>query len=223
MASLKNHPDDIVRLGRELQARGYAVGEHPLFGGVHPTAHDPKGRHHTKPARAIDVNRDRGGAYGPNEHTYLDRLAPEVDARGFGVAWNVAPGNHETHAHIETRGANDGGRTGYRLRGSRQNYRLQVDGRWGPATWAGVAWALHMPAPRVATWNGAGDVTTALQLLLRTEMRNNDVTPDGLLGPKTWQALGDVMGVATPKQPTTSFASLTVLVQMTIVAFGRLV
>lgn len=81
----------IVRLGRRLQRMGYAVSEHPAFGGVHPV-HTKGSKHYT--ADALDVNAD-GWAGG--EKRALDRLAKMLG--GWHVLWQVA--GHFDHLHVD--------------------------------------------------------------------------------------------------------------------------
>ena len=219
----KNHPKDIVRLGHELKERGYQVYAHPLFGGVNATAHDPKGAHYSNGGEAIDVGRDLGGPTSAHERMHMDRLSVELDARGFAPIWNRGTNDHQDHLHAATARWRGAAGYRYRLTGSRQGYRLNIDGRWGPATWAGVAWALNVKAPTRPSWNRAASVVRPLQRQIRTEQRSDALTVDGLLGPQTWAALGDVLGVRVPRQPTSDYASLTALVQVRIVALGRIV
>jgi hypothetical protein len=223
MTRLKNHPKDIERLGHELVSRGFHVYAHPKFGGVNPTAHDPKGAHYSNGGEAIDVGRDKGGPISLHEQLHMDRLAVELDARGFAPIWNRGPNDHQDHLHAETRYAGRAARTAYRLTRPRQGHRLTIDGRWGPATWNGVAWALNLPAPRTKSFSGARDVTKALQRMLRTETGSDSLEIDGSLGPATWKALAGVLGVQAGQGPRTTFSSVTALVQVNIVALGRLV
>lgn len=220
----KNAPEDVVRLGRELRERGYQVYAHPLFGGVTKGAHDPKGAHYSNGGEAIDVGRDKGGPMSAHEQLHLDRLAVELDARGFAPIWWRGPNDHQDHLHAATskwRGA-----PGYRYAaaGSRQTYKLQIDGKWGPATWAGLAWALNRPAPTRAGWNVTGDVVRPLQRLIHTETRSERLTVDGKLGPATWTALADLLGVERrTKQPTADYSAVTAILQLNIMALGRVV
>jgi hypothetical protein len=85
---------DIVTVGRQLQAMGYHVSEHPQFGGVNPV-HSPRSYHYA--GRAIDVNwypaRD--------EPARLDRLRDWIRAnvRGYReLLWRTA--GHHDHLHL---------------------------------------------------------------------------------------------------------------------------
>lgn len=223
MTRQKNAPRDIVLLGQELKERGFQVYAHKSFGGVSPTAHDPKGAHYANGGEAIDVGRDDGGPVSPSERAALDRLAVELDARRYAVIWNRGPNDHVDHLHAAT------GRwrtaVGYRftLSGSRRFIGLNIDGQWGPRTWAGVAWALNREAPKKPGWNTAPDVVRPLQRVLRTETGSTRLEVDGRLGPATWAALGEVLGVKVPKQPTAAFASVTALLQVNVSLLGRVV
>lgn len=88
----------IVSLGRELQAQGLRVSEHPAFGGVHPVHH---GTGHYQ-GRAIDVNVGTGvnEASNPGAGAKFDALAAGLRARGYRVIWR-APGHYD-HMHVET-------------------------------------------------------------------------------------------------------------------------
>ena len=89
----------LISLGRELQKQGYQVGEHPLFGGVHPTAHMPTskgGLHYI--GHALDINYD---GYGQSvENRMIDNLVKRVEALGLGYIWRSA--NHYGHIHVDT-------------------------------------------------------------------------------------------------------------------------
>lgn len=220
----KKSSDDIVRLGHELKARGYAVYAHPQFGGVVPGAHDPKGAHYAGKGEAIDVGRDRGGPVSAHEQQHLDRLAVELDARGFAVIWWRGPNDHQDHLHAAT--AAWRGAPGYRysLAGSRQSIGLNIDGKWGPRTWSALAWALNRPTPPRPGWNTAPDVVRPLQRMLRTERRSNSLMVDGRLGPATWRALTDLMGVQMrSEQPTADYSPTTAILQLNLMAMGRVV
>jgi hypothetical protein len=89
-------PDAIVALGRDLQRRGYQVGEHPAFGGVQGR-HAPGGWHYKD--GALDVNADgRPGG----EPAWLDRLNAELVRRGWHTLWRVA--GHFDHLHVDIGG-----------------------------------------------------------------------------------------------------------------------
>lgn len=81
----------IVGLGHKLQDMGYQVGEHPLFGGVHPV-HTPGSWHYR--AGAIDVNHDQGG-----EKAALNAIIQLARSYGMRVIWQVA--GHFDHAHFD--------------------------------------------------------------------------------------------------------------------------
>lgn len=89
----------LINFGRWLQGQGYHVGEHPLFGGVHPGAHLPTsrgGRHYI--GEAIDVNYD---GYGQAvENRMLDKIIATAESIGLGYIWRSA--NHYGHAHFDT-------------------------------------------------------------------------------------------------------------------------
>ncbi len=84
----------IVALGRRLQGMGYAVSEHPAFGGVHPV-HVPGSAHYA--GRALDVNADN---FPGGEPAALDRLYAMLQ-RLPGISqilWRVA--GHFDHLHV---------------------------------------------------------------------------------------------------------------------------
>jgi TP901 family phage tail tape measure protein len=89
----------IVGLGRELQRQGYAVGEHPAFGGV-GGGHDPGGYHPR--GMAIDVNADN---WPMGEPAALDRLYARLkNMPGIvELLWRVA--GHFDHLHVAMSGA----------------------------------------------------------------------------------------------------------------------
>ena len=89
----------LISYGRILQDKGFQVGEHPLFGGVHPTAHAPTNRgglHYI--GHALDINYDGMGQ--AMENRMIDGIIKEVERRGFGYIWRSA--NHYDHLHIDT-------------------------------------------------------------------------------------------------------------------------
>lgn len=93
-----NKKATLVNFGRWLQQQGYHVGEHPLFGGVHPTAHLPTSRgglHYT--GGAIDVNYDGYGQ--ARENQMLDRLMQAANRVNLGYIWRSA--GHYGHAHFD--------------------------------------------------------------------------------------------------------------------------
>lgn len=89
----------LINFGRHLLKLGYQVGEHPLFGGVHPTAHLPTSRgglHYV--GKAIDVNYDGFGQ--ARENQMLDRTIPMAERAGLGYIWRAK--DHWDHAHFDT-------------------------------------------------------------------------------------------------------------------------
>lgn len=91
--------ETLINFGRHLRREGYHVGEHPLFGGVHPGAHLPTsrgGRHYI--GQAIDVNYDGyGQAY---ENRMLDRIIGLAERLNLGYIWRSK--GHYGHAHFDT-------------------------------------------------------------------------------------------------------------------------
>ncbi len=84
---------DLVAFGRQLQAEGVRVAEHPAFGGVEPVH---KGRGHYE-GRAIDVNTRAGTS--SREQQELAPIVARARAAGFTVLFMVQ--GHYGHAHIE--------------------------------------------------------------------------------------------------------------------------
>lgn len=97
---------NIVQLGHRLQRQGYAVSEHPAFGGVHPV-HVPGSEHYKN--NALDVNADN---FPGGEMAAFDKLAPKLRAAGWHVLWRVA--GHFDHLHVDGSGkvSGIGGGTG---------------------------------------------------------------------------------------------------------------
>lgn len=186
----KTHPADVVRLGLEMQARGYKVWEHPDFGGVNPKYHIPNSKH-TR-GEAIDIN--YLGTYRA-EDDRLDQLAVELERRLFGAIWNRGPSDHNRHCHGETIG--DPEQYPGRVRLKRKNIwpLVRVDGRWGTKTTYALQRALQTPATGGMTQDGPSTVIEALQRFLVTEARDDDaLAVDGILGPKTIEALQRYLG-----------------------------
>lgn len=199
----KTRTDDIVRLGLELQARGFTVWEHPAFGGVKASAHIPNSKHLR--AEAIDANRDpRGRPTSHSEDIAFDALSVELAVRGFGVIWNRGnyPGDHATHCHAETAGNPQQYPGRIRLKsGARQPTARGVDlmgtyvvadGVLGPKTITRLQyWAGTYP-DGILDEKGSGFVK-ALQRYLNTQQRGT-LTVDGALGRRTITALQSELG-----------------------------
>lgn len=189
MAVMKSQKADIVRLGVELQYRRNRVREHPLFGGVHPTAHISNSKH--KLGRAIDVNRESLGQ--AEENRFFDMLAGELWNRKFGRIWNRGPGDHQFHLHAETivsLSENYPGRV--RRKGNLQIERVAVDGILGPTTMR--VWQHWLGTPvtgKISEKNST--FTKALQAYINTETRGN-LKLDGIWGKKTTSGLQTVLG-----------------------------
>jgi hypothetical protein len=62
----------LVRLGKLLQRKGFAIGEHPKFGGVDPV-HTESSYHYRPGGQALDINYYGGGRW-KNEPQALDWL-----------------------------------------------------------------------------------------------------------------------------------------------------
>lgn len=94
-------PDNIIALGRFLQRHGFQVGENAAFGPV--GRHSPRGFHYQYGNRgAIDVNFGCGcGNLYPPEVRAIDPLIGPIRALGFNTLWNIAPGDHQDHLHID--------------------------------------------------------------------------------------------------------------------------
>lgn len=127
---------NIVQLGRSLQGMGYAVGEHPAFGGVAPV-HSPNSLHYSN--RAIDVNAD---SMAGGEMKNLDRLYGMLKGKA-GISellWRVP--NHFNHLHVAMRrggkaGPGSGGPSVVYGEGKKDEWWISQEGdkrkntRWG--------------------------------------------------------------------------------------------
>jgi uncharacterized protein YukE len=85
---------NIVELGHALEAQGYAVGEHPAFGGVQG-GHSANSYHYR--GMALDVNAD---SMAGGEKANLDRLYAQLkgDPGIVELLWQVA--DHYDHLHL---------------------------------------------------------------------------------------------------------------------------
>ena len=94
-------PANLIALGRFLQAHGFQVGENAAFGPV--GTHSPTGFHYQYGNRgAIDVNFGCGcGNLYPPEVAAIEPLIPHIRALGFNTLWNIAPGDHQDHLHVD--------------------------------------------------------------------------------------------------------------------------
>lgn len=84
----------IVALGNFLRSKGFAVGEHPRFGGVAPV-HMGTSLHYA--GQALDINAD-GMAGGEDRN--LSALAKALVSEGWGTIWHSA--GHYDHLHVDT-------------------------------------------------------------------------------------------------------------------------
>lgn len=83
-----------------LNNNGYHVGEHPDWGGIHPTAHNPTGFHHWPTwsgGAAADITWP--GPHDEEMRRRLDIACREAALRGLGFIWRSA--NHWTHMHVD--------------------------------------------------------------------------------------------------------------------------
>ena len=94
--SLTARQAKLVEFGRAVQAQGYIVSEHPLFGGVSPV-HAPGSRHYLKGGGAVDINKGAGTSIA--EQTQLDKLVPLAASYGLRVIWREA--GHFNHMHVD--------------------------------------------------------------------------------------------------------------------------
>lgn len=97
---------DILALERELRARGFIIycGPSHSYNGVCRKGnhgHDDDSYHWLAGAIDIGLDPSSGAAISNYERAHLDRLATELRARGFRVLWNVGPGNHQDHLHVD--------------------------------------------------------------------------------------------------------------------------
>lgn len=107
-------PDNVVALGRFLRRHGFHVSGNAAFDpGVEPQA----GAHRRHDGRgALDVNYGcRCGDMSPAEVAAITPLIPELRGLGFNTLWNVGPGDHQDHLHVDTLrlGAGDGDAAGF--------------------------------------------------------------------------------------------------------------
>jgi hypothetical protein len=107
-------PDNLIALGHFLQRHGFQVGENAAFGPV--GKHSPTGFHYQYGDRgAIDVNFGCGcGNLYPPEVAAIVPLIPKIRELGFNTLWNIAPGDHQDHLHVDvgTPGPLSGGGAG---------------------------------------------------------------------------------------------------------------
>ena len=92
----------LIEFGRLLQKKGYAVSEHPKFGGVHPV-HVAGSEHYNKKGPggggAIDVNADPWNTKFKNEKSALDAIVGLAQLYNLRTIWQ-SPG-HYNHAHFD--------------------------------------------------------------------------------------------------------------------------
>lgn len=161
--AIKSRPADIIRLGYELQARGYDIREHPRFGGVTLKWHRPGTKHHPDRAEAIDINYRIEVPTSRAEDDRLDRLGYELVARNFGFIFNRGANDHVTHGHAETLTPSPGQYPGrFKPKRKVKGAGLKVDGTLGPKTWRAVQVALGTPATGKVSESGS-TVIKALQ------------------------------------------------------------
>lgn len=188
MALRKVYKSDIYRLGVEMRYRGYRVGEHPSFGGVHAAYHIANSKHLR--GEAIDLNWNISVPKNAEENRRFDRLALELPRRNFGTIWNRGPGDHDAHLHAETYGYQYAGRV--RLKAPVYWRKVSVNGTWDANTTRALQEWLGTPVTGGISSSGS-TVIKALQAFLNTEQRGNLVI-DGARGPKTYKALQRYLG-----------------------------
>lgn len=92
----------LVDFGKYLKRAGYAVSEHPLFGGVHPV-HTAGSQHYNKRGPggggAIDVNADPWLTKFTNEKRAIDQIIGLADDYGLRTIWQTT--GHFNHAHFD--------------------------------------------------------------------------------------------------------------------------
>lgn len=98
----------VVEAGRRMQDMGYAVGEHPRFGGVAPV-HTANSYHYK--GLALDVNADTfPGGEGPALDKLASWLRREYAGKILELLWRTA--GHHDHLHVAIGGAGTGGSGG---------------------------------------------------------------------------------------------------------------
>lgn len=99
----KKHPlnagggtkEALISFGRWLVGKGYAVSEHPAFGGVTPGGHTDGSLHYT--GDAIDIN--HGSGTSAKEQGYLRDVLDDAHGAGLRTIF-MAPG-HYNHLHVD--------------------------------------------------------------------------------------------------------------------------
>lgn len=98
----------VVEAGRRLRGMGYAVGEHPAFGGVAPV-HTQNSYHYR--GMALDVNADNfPGGEGPALDKAAAWLRREYAGKILELLWRTA--GHYDHLHVAIGGSGTGGTGG---------------------------------------------------------------------------------------------------------------
>lgn len=98
----------VVEAGRRLRGMGYAVGEHPAFGGVAPV-HTQNSYHYR--GLALDVNADNfPGGEGPALDKAAAWLRREYAGKILELLWRTA--GHYDHLHVAIGGSGTGGTGG---------------------------------------------------------------------------------------------------------------
>lgn len=94
-------PEDVIALGRMLEEHGFHIGGNAAFGAV--DGYPAGGSHRQHDGRgAIDVNFGcRCGDLYPPEVAAIEPLIPKIRALGFNTLWNIAPGDHQDHLHVD--------------------------------------------------------------------------------------------------------------------------
>lgn len=97
--------NNIVALGKYLQAQGIKVSENPVFGGV--GEHSKNSRHYS--GNAIDLNIVGGDdSKNPAAAAKFDALKPQLEAAGYSVLWRTK--DHYDHMHVSIGGPEGNGR-----------------------------------------------------------------------------------------------------------------
>lgn len=92
----------LLEFGNLLKRKGYAVSEHPKFGGVHPV-HTVGSQHYNKQGPggggAIDVNADPFNSPFKNEVAAINAIVGLAGQYGLRTIWQTA--GHFNHAHFD--------------------------------------------------------------------------------------------------------------------------
>ncbi len=91
--------EDLIKLGKLMQSKGFLVGENNAFGGIQGDHADGGFHYQCGGAGALDVNFGGPGDLNPQEVAAVDPIIDDLRELGFRTIWRAA--GHFNHLHVD--------------------------------------------------------------------------------------------------------------------------